>query len=57
MKEQKNDRKSIEEEWEKKAMQELFGMESEMSLQSARFATTENPLLTEYHVERNVKEE
>ncbi|WML59273.1 hypothetical protein [Neobacillus sp. PS2-9] len=57
MKEQEKDPKSMEEEWEKKAMQELFGMEPEMSLQSARFATTENPLLTEYHIERNEKEE
>ncbi|WP_413307696.1 hypothetical protein AA0X95_08215 [Bacillus sp. 1P10SD] len=53
MKKQENDRKSIEEEWEKKTMQELFGMEPEMTLQSARFATTENPLLTEYNLERN----
>ncbi|MED4227741.1 hypothetical protein [Neobacillus cucumis] len=41
-----------DEEWEKKAMEQLYGVEPEMSLQTARFATTENPLLTEYNHER-----
>jgi hypothetical protein len=56
MKDHENERKSVEQEWEKKAMEELFGMEPEMSLQSARFATTENALLAEYGQERNEEE-
>ena len=40
-------------EWEKEAMKKLYGVEPEMTLQTARFATTENPLLTEYYQERN----
>ena len=57
MKDHENERKSVEQEWEKKAMEELFGMEPEMSLQSARFATTENALLAEYGQERNEEEQ
>ena len=42
-----------DEEWEKETFKKLYGVEPEMTLQTARFATTENPLLTEYYQERN----
>ncbi|MCM3724951.1 hypothetical protein M3226_04460 [Neobacillus cucumis] len=41
-----------DEEWEKETIKKLYGVEPEMTLQTARFATTENPLLTEYYPER-----
>ncbi|MBT2657053.1 hypothetical protein J7E81_17790 [Bacillus sp. ISL-18] len=41
-----------DDEWEKEAMKQLYGVEPEMTLQTARFATTENPLLTEYYQDR-----
>ncbi|WP_160722315.1 hypothetical protein [Bacillus sp. USDA818B3_A] len=53
MKDQEPSRLFEDEEWEKEAMKKLYGVEPEMSLQTARFATTENPLLTEYYQERN----
>jgi hypothetical protein len=45
-----------DEEWEKEAMKQLYGVEPEMTLQTARFATTDNPLLTEYYHVRNEDE-
>jgi hypothetical protein len=53
MKEQENQPKLKEDNWERRTMQELYGMEPEMNLQSANFATTENPLLSEYYRDRN----
>lgn len=49
--------KHVEDEWEKKVFKDLYGVDPEMSLQTAQFATTENPLLTEYYHERNEEEE
>ena len=46
-----------DEDWEKNAIKQLYGVEPEMSLQTVRFATTENPLLTEYYHERNEQDE
>lgn len=53
MRDQEQNQLFHDEEWEKEAMKKLYGVEPEMSLQTARFATTENPLLTEYQQERN----
>ncbi|ULT56232.1 hypothetical protein L1999_24810 [Neobacillus drentensis] len=52
MSDEKQRRLFEDEEWEKEAMKQLYGVEPEMTLQTARFATTENPLLTEYYQDR-----
>ena len=52
MRDEKQRRLFEDEEWEKEAMKQLYGVEPEMTLQTARFATTENPLLTEYYQDR-----
>ena len=53
MRDQEQHRQFEDEEWEKETFKKLYGVEPEMTLQTARFATTENPLLTEYYQERN----
>ena len=57
MKNKDNNLKHDEDSWEKKAFKDLYGLEPEMNLQTAQFATTENPLLTEYYQERHGAEE
>ncbi len=57
MKDKDNDLNHDEDSWEKKAFKDLYGLEPEMSLQTAQFATTENPLLTEYYQERHKADE
>jgi hypothetical protein len=53
MRNQDQHRMFEDEEWEKETIKKLYGVEPEMTLQTARFATTDNPLLTEYYQERN----
>jgi hypothetical protein len=53
MRNQEQHRMFEDEEWEKETIKKLYGVEPEMTLQTARFATTDNPLLTEYYQERN----